>query len=136
MIGTCSKKSKIVSLYFLPSEAPRTVINTIQHAKKIKKLSYDIMGRHPNEIVVNLFEPLPGSNAFNRLIEAFPKKYLVQDELELYEMQKDYFSLIYKFKTDKEYKLYRKEICVAGREINCLTEFSDSHGWLADEMLL
>jgi len=123
-------------VFGLPGETRRTVDNTIQHAQKIIALSNDIMGMAPNEIVANLLEPLPGSEAFNVLVKAFPQKYLDNDELELYEMQKDYFSLIYNFKTDREYELYRKEIRVAGKEINGLAEFSDSQGWLADEMLL
>ena len=115
-------------------ESPKSIENTINHAKKLNNMAFDIMGEHLGEIVANLIEPLPGSRAFEMLKQYYPDKYEYTDELDWEEMQKDYFSIVLKFRNDAEYKAYRKTLSEAGREINELTGFADSQGWLKEEM--
>lgn len=117
----------------LPGESKRSVYSTIKHAELIKNLSIDILGNQPNEMVANLLEPIPGSNAYNQLVSAFPHRYLGEDELELEQIQRDYTCLIHHF-NQTEYKEYRKFLAEAGRIINTMVDFSDPQGWRAEEM--
>lgn len=117
----------------LPNESKSSVYKTIQHAEKIKELSIKMTGHSPNEIVANLLEPIPGSDAFKVLENVFPEKYINKDELELEEMQRDYFSTIHNL-NEKEYLNYRNFLCESGRIINTMVDFADPQGWLNYEM--
>lgn len=117
----------------LPGESRKSVHNTVKHAERIKELSMSILGMQPNEMVANLLEPLPGSNAYRQLVAAFPRKYLDEDELELEQMQRDYICLIHNFSIT-EYKEYRKFLVEEGKVINHMVDFADPQGWLTDEM--
>ena len=117
----------------MQGENERTIYQTIKHAERIKELSSSILGKPPGEIVANLLEPIPGSYNFKLLCAVFPEKYMDEDELELETMQKDYFSLVHNL-TDTEYEKFRKLMSDAGSIINSLAPFSDSQGWLANEL--
>lgn len=119
----------------LPGETKHSLHNTINHAKILKDLSISILGYPPGEIVANLLEPLPGSNAFKVLEEAFPYKYLNEDILELEIMQRDYFCTVFSLDQAK-YNLFREELREAGQIINTLANFADPQGWLRNELAI
>ena len=117
----------------LPGESKKSVHNTVKHAERIRELSINVLGGQPNEMVANLLEPIPGSYAYKQIVDAFPEKYLNEDELELEQMQRDYICLIHNFSV-AEYKEYRKFLVEQGNIINHMVNFADPQGWLADEM--
>lgn len=117
----------------LPGESNRSLHNTVNHAKALYELSVSKLGKPPGEMVANLLEPLPGSNAFELLEKYYPYKYFEEDELEMEILQKDYFSLIFNLDT-RGYEEFRKKMKEAGKEINRMAVFSDPQGWLNDEM--
>lgn len=117
----------------LPGENQRSLHNTIKHARILKDLSLSILGNPPGEIVANLLEPIPGSNAFKILEKEFPYKYLNEDKLELETMQRDYFCTVFSLDSAK-YKLFRAEMGKAGKIINNLAAFADPQGWLNNEL--
>lgn len=117
----------------LPGENPHSLRNTIKHAQVIKELSKEILGAPPGEIVANLLEPLPGSNAFTVLENAFPYKYLLEDELDLEIMQRDYFCTIFSL-DGISYVQFRDRLRETGRIINGLADFADPQGWMRNEL--
>jgi len=117
----------------LPGESKKSVYHTVNHARRIKELSINILETPPNEMVANLLEPIPGSYAYKQIVDAFPERYLYEDELELEQMQRDYICLIHGFNIT-EYREYRKFLVEQGNIINHMVDFADPQGWLADEM--
>lgn len=119
----------------LPGENKHSLHNTIKHAQVLKELSISVLGYPPGEIVANLLEPLPGSNAFKILEEAFPYKYFYEDVLELENMQKDYFCTVFSM-DQTQYNMFRRELREAGKIINTLANFADPQGWLYNELTI
>ncbi len=117
----------------LPGETMHSLHNTIKHAHVLKDLSISILGQPPGEMVANLLEPIPGSNAFKLLENEMPYKYLFNDILELEVIQKDYFCTVFSL-SGSEYIEFRKELRKAGKEINNLVAFSDPQGWMRNEI--
>ena len=117
----------------LPGESQRSLHNTVSHARALYELSVSKLGMPPGEMVANLLEPLPGSNAFELLEKRYPYKYLEEDELEMEILQKDYFSLVFNLDT-RGYEEFRTKMREAGKEINRMAGFSDPQGWLSGEM--
>ncbi len=118
----------------LPGENRESLENTLSHAQSVIDITFDALGTPPNEIVANLLEPLPGSPAFNLLQQAYPDKYIEYDMIELEEIQYDYFRLIHKLKDKQEYASFRSLMSEYGNIINNLVKYSDSQGWLSDEI--
>lgn len=119
----------------LPGETKHSLHNTIKHAQVLKDLSISVLGYPPGEIVANLLEPLPGSNAFKILEEEFPYKYLDEDVLELEIMQMDYFCTVFSM-NQTQYYIFRDELREAGQIINTLANFADPQGWLRNELTI
>lgn len=117
----------------LPGENDHSLHNTIRHANVLKELSESILGYPPGEIVANLLEPIPGSNAFKILENEFPNKYLIEDQLELENMQRDYFCAVFSMNY-REYEKFREKLSNAGRVINNIAKFADPQGWLKNEL--
>lgn len=117
----------------LPGESLHSLHNTVKHAHVLKELSISILGQPPGEIVANLLEPIPGSDAFKILENEFPYKYLMEDVLELEIMQRDYFCTVFSMNQTK-YEQFREKLRNAGRIINNLAKFSDPQGWLSNEL--
>ena len=117
----------------LPGETLRSLHNTINHARILYELSESILGHPPGEIVANLLEPIPGSDAFMVLERELPYKYLEEDLLELETMQRDYFCTSFSMNTSS-YERFRAELVKAGNIINHLAGFADPQGWLHSEL--
>ena len=117
----------------LPGENIRSLHNTVKHAHILKELSITHLGYPPGEIVANLLEPIPGSNAFALLENILPHKYLTADILELETMQRDYFCTVFSLNSSA-YEHFRERLRDAGRTINNLAVFADPQGWLRDEL--
>lgn len=118
----------------LPGETQSSLANTINNAKRVVDMISSRFGRQPKELVANLIEPSPGSPAFKNLVKAFPKRYYLKDNLDLEEMQRDYFRYYFGLNTLNEYNSFRKMLSNAAREIHSMVNFSDSQGWLNNEL--
>lgn len=117
----------------LPGETAQSLHNTIKHAQVLKELSIEVLGTPPGEIVANLLEPIPGSNAFTVLEKAFPQKYMFSDNLDLETMQRDYFCTVFSLNSNSYYH-FRERLREAGRIINGLANFADPQGWMRNEL--
>ena len=117
----------------LPGETAHSLYNTVKHARVLHDLSVEILGVPPGEIVANLLEPIPGSNAFKILENAYPYKYLFEDALDLETMQRDYFSTVFSL-TSSSYLRFREKLVETGRVINRLAGFADPQGWMHNEL--
>lgn len=118
----------------LPGENKKSLKKTINGAKEITHLAESLIGRPPRELVANLIEPSPGSPAFRKIVETFPEKYINNDMLSLEELQYDYFRVFFNITELKEYELFRNVLRDAACEIHSLVDYSDSQGWLLDEI--
>lgn len=118
----------------MPGETEKSLYNTINNAKEVCDIITKTLGHPPKELVANLIEPSPGSPAFRKIVERFPEKYKDRDELDLEELQRDYFYCFFDMKDGNMYNSFRKELSRAAREIHSLVEFSDSQGWLSGEL--
>lgn len=118
----------------LPGETKASLANTIENAKRIVKMTTDRMGRPPKELVANLLEPSPGSPAFKNLVRAYPDKYYLKDDLDLEQMQRDYFRFYFGLNDMKKYRSFRKMLRDAAQEIHSMVSFSDAQGWLSEEL--
>lgn len=117
----------------LPGETVQSLYNTIKHAQVLKELSIEVLGKPPGEIVANLLEPIPGSNAFTVLENTFPQKYLFSDNLDLETMQRDYFCTVFSLNSNSYFQ-FRERLREAGRIINGLADFADPQGWMRNEL--
>ena len=118
----------------LPGETEKSLYNTVNNAKKVCEIITRTLGRPPKELVANLLEPSPGSPAFREIVKKFPQKYKDKDDLDLEELQRDYFYCYFDITSGEEYRSFRKKLGAAAREIHSLVEFSDSQGWLEGEL--
>ena len=117
----------------MPGETTASLANTIRNAKTVIEMVQARLGRPPKEMVANLLEPTPGSPAFRSLVKAYPEIYALKDELDLEQMQRDYFRYYFGLDTLQKYQEFRKELRKAALEIHGMVEFSDAQGWLNGE---
>jgi len=118
----------------LPGENITSLKNTFNNAKQVCKIISSELGRPPKEMVANLLEPSPGSPIYTGIRKQLPYKYNGKDDLDLSELQRDYFKCYFGLDTDISYKNFRNELCKCAKEIHSLVPFSDSQGWLSDEL--
>uniref|UniRef100_UPI004056DAC4 B12-binding domain-containing radical SAM protein n=1 Tax=Agathobacter sp. TaxID=2021311 RepID=UPI004056DAC4 len=118
----------------LPGETEKSLYNTVNNAKKVYDIINKTLGHPPKEFVANLLEPSPGSAAFRKIVQKFPEKYKDKDELDLEELQRDYFYCYFDINNSTEYHAFRKKLRWAAREIHSMVEFCDSQGWLQGEL--
>ena len=118
----------------LPGENEKSLYNTVKNAEKVCNIIQKKLGHPPKELVANLLEPSPGSPAFMNILKKFPEKYMHRDELDLEELQRDYFYCYFDINTEQEYSSFRKLLSNAAREIHSMVKFSDSQGWLEGEI--
>lgn len=118
----------------LPGETEKSLYNTVVNAQKVCDIITKTLGHPPKELVANLLEPSPGSPAFIRILKTFPEKYAHNDDLDLEELQRDYFSCYFDIKNKNDYNSLRKKLRWAAKEIHSMVGFSDSQGWLNGEL--
>jgi anaerobic magnesium-protoporphyrin IX monomethyl ester cyclase len=117
----------------LPGENALSLKKTVDCAEKIVQLITKKLGRPPREMVGNLIEPSPGSIAYKKLVKAYPKKYYLKDNIQLEEMQRDYFKYYFGLSSFNSYLKFRKELNKAAQEIHSFVGFCDPQGWLNTE---
>lgn len=115
-------------------ENDTTLDNTLRNVEEITEMALKIRGKEMREIAVSLIEPSPGSTVYNSLVKSFPQKYYLNDDISLEELQYDYFKLYFGVKNTKEYAKLRRKFKNVAKSIHSLTNFSDSQGWLANEI--
>ena len=118
----------------LPGETEKSLYNTVNNAQKVCEIITRTLGHPPKELVANLLEPSPGSPAFKEIVRKYPKKYEHKDDLDLEELQRDYFYCYFDIRNVNEYNAFRKKLRWAAKEIHSMVEFSDSQGWLEGEL--
>lgn len=118
----------------LPGETEKSLQNTVNNAKRVCEIITRTLGHPPKELVANLLEPSPGSPAFRKIVNKFPEKYKNKDDLDLEELQRDYFYCYFDITNREEYSSFRKKLRAAAREIHSMVGFSDSQGWLDGEL--
>lgn len=117
----------------LPGETEESLQRTCENAKGVVDLARKHLGREPHELVANLFEPSPGSPAFNRVKHAFPEKYAGKDRLDLAEVQHDFFRVHWDLATPDAVNRFRTMLVTWATQINSLTVEADCQGFRTDE---
>lgn len=118
----------------LPGESKASLSRTVESAIKIHDIAKSLLGKPPREMVANLIEPSPGSTAFRRVCNAFPDEYTGKDLLSLRKIQRDYFKIMFKLDSDIAVEKHIRYLKSYAKEIHKLVDYSDSQGWLSDEL--
>lgn len=118
----------------LPGECHRSLDATLHVAEDIVTASFRYRSVAPRELVANLIEPSPGSPVFRATCANFPLKYKGQDQIELSEIQYDYFRTFFGLTKYSEYEDFRGRLRDTALQMHRLVEFSDSQGWSQHEL--
>lgn len=119
----------------LPGENEESLNATYEQAMLIQKLSLKYLGRLPQEIIANIIEVNPGSPAFKKLMIALPKKYMENDDLDVYETQNDYFRMEFGLDSNEKLVEFRANLVKWGNIINQLGKYTYPAGFKNSEVV-